>query len=117
MLKILSEDKNNLIIDAEGEIQAEDYENLTPVIEKMAEEYGSANLMMIARDIKGETWKGMKKDADFGFGAYKKVEKFAIVTDQEWLKIAVNIMSPFTHTKEKIFSLDEEDEAREWLLG
>ncbi len=47
MLKILSEDKNNLIIDAEGEIQADDYENLTPVIEKMAEEYGSANLMMI----------------------------------------------------------------------
>ena len=117
MFKILSENKNYLIINAEGEIHAEDYKNLTPVIEKMAEGYGNANLMIIARDIKGETWKGMKKDADFGFGAYKKVKKFAVVTDQEWLKIAVNIMSPFTHTKEKIFSLDEEGEAHKWLVG
>ncbi|MCA9343145.1 STAS/SEC14 domain-containing protein [Candidatus Saccharibacteria bacterium] len=115
MFKIIKEQNQNVIFEASGKIAANDYEVLTPTVKKIIDKYGHANLMIIAEDLKGETFNAMSKDMKFGFGPYLKVKRFALVSDQEWLRAAVHVMSPFTKTEEKVFNLDQKDEAEAWL--
>ncbi len=115
MITVLKNEGKTLACKLEGKIHSNDYAVLTPLLEEKISEFGSANLLLIAEGVKGETVSAMKKDAKFGFGPYSKVAKFALVTDQEWLRAAVHLMSPFTSTVEKVFDLDQQTEAEAWL--
>ena len=115
MIKVMKQQDQTVIFEVEGKINSSDYEVLTPTVEEVVDKHGYANLLLIAKGVKGETLSAMKKDAKFGFGVYKDVKKFALVTDQEWLRAAVHIMSPFTKTEEKVFDLDQQSEAETWL--
>jgi hypothetical protein len=46
------------------------------------------------------------------------VKKAAFVGDKKWLEWVVKIMDPFTRrTDERLFELDQLDEAWQWVLG
>ncbi len=115
MFKVVKENNQNIVFKASGKIDSSDYEVLVPNVEKVIKKFGHANLMIIADGLKGETIGAMGKDMKFGFGPYLKVKKFALVSDQEWLRAAVHMMSPFTKTEEKVFNLDKKEEAELWL--
>ncbi|MCA9344885.1 STAS/SEC14 domain-containing protein [Candidatus Saccharibacteria bacterium] len=115
MIKLVKQNKQNIIFNVEGKLQIDDYAVLTPTIDKAIKEYGYVNLMLVDKGFKGETARAIGKDMKFGFNSYSGVKKLAVVSDKEWIRMAVNMMSPFTKTEEKIFGLDEQDEARSWL--
>ncbi|GAB89043.1 STAS/SEC14 domain-containing protein [Gordonia rhizosphera] len=117
MFTVVKEQGPNVIVEAEGMIHSSDYDVLTPTLEGVVKEHGHANLMIIAEGLKGETPRAMTKDAEFGFGVYKDVKKFALVSDETWLRVAVHMMSPFTGTEEKVFGLDERADAEAWLTA
>lgn len=114
MFKIAKEDGVVVVIEAEGKIGADDYDVLVPAVEKTVKEQGYANLVLVTKGLKGETLGGIKNDAKFAFSEYNNVKKFALVTDQDWLRAGLKIMAPFTRTEEKIFDLDQQDEAEAW---
>lgn len=105
---------STVVVEAEGKIDASDYKILVPAVERIVKEHGHANLVLVTRDLKGETLGGMKNDAKFAFSAYKDIKRFALVTDQDWLRAGLKIIAPFTHTEEKIFALDQQAEAEAW---
>ena len=115
MLTLVEENNHNIIFEVEGKLKLDDYAVLTPVIDKVIKEYGFANLMLLDKGFKGETSRALSKDMKLGFKTYSGVKKLAVVSDKEWIRMAIHMMSPFTKTEEKIFGLDEQDEARSWL--
>lgn len=115
MFTLTKQDGPIVQFSATGHITKQDYEVLTPAVQAAIDAHGYANLLVVAKDLKSETWDALRKDAEFGFGPYKDIRKFALVTDQKLLEVAVHIMAPFTPAVERVFAPGEEAAAEAWL--
>ena len=98
---------------------AGDYDVLLPRLNEAISAHGKINLLVMMGDFEG--WKGMdaaKDDYEFGTHQYRQVEKAAFVGTKKWMGWMVKIMDPFTRrTDERVFDLDQLDEAWQWVLG
>ncbi|MGI8892213.1 MAG: STAS/SEC14 domain-containing protein [Bacteroidia bacterium] len=78
------------------------------------------NIYVEMQSIDGAEATAIWKDLKFAFNNYEqllnKIDKVALVTDKGWMRILSDISSAFIQgVKEKSFSLDEADIAKEWV--
>jgi hypothetical protein len=116
MLELLQPTTGNLVaIHASGTVTGEDYERvLIPAIEEVLKSHDKARVLFQLEPDTGFTAGAMWDDASFGLRHFFSFEKFALVSDSDWINNSVKALGFMMPCPVKIFALDDLDAAREW---
>lgn len=117
MFKILDFTKRDLIaISINGKIKENDYDKVTPLIEKTVKEYDKFKLYIQIDNIEGIEPKAFRKDVKTYFKHFSDVSKIAVVGETDWQKLWSDLASPFVSGEIKFFPHGKVVDAREWIM-
>lgn len=117
MFKVLDLTKNDLVaLQVDGKLKKEDYDKVTPVIEKTVREYGKIRLYIQLDNVDGIEPKAFREDVKTYLKHFKHMKKIAVVGKNRWEKMWSNLASPFVSGEVKYFSLEEKNEAKVWIM-
>ncbi len=104
-----------LSMKAVGKLTHEDYETITPIIEKMLEGIKEPKVRMLfdAREFEGWEPRAAWDDLKLGLKYGNEFEKIAIVGRSGWMEMFAKVAAWFTSGEIKFF--DDLKEALEWL--
>ena len=110
-------DRNILIITADGPLEEADFAKFAEQIEtKSPSQNPPTRLMIRAESFPGwDNFEAFVAHLKFVSEHHQQIERIAIVTDSEFLKIMPHIAGLLVHPKIKQFDLRETDEALAWL--
>jgi hypothetical protein len=106
---------------ASGKLTPEDYKDvLVPTLGE-AVEAGEVRMLFVLSDfeeLEPRAWlEDAKTGLELGFLEHSAWKRSAIVSDAEWVKKAFRMFAWMTPGEVKVFDLDQEDEARDWVAG
>jgi len=126
---------NVLEFELHGTLTREDYDKLTPEIERIIGQHGRIRVLVIMHDFHGwdagAFWEAIKWNSKH----FRHLERLAVVGDKSietrdagafdmsyrrplhWQRWLTNFYRPFTNAEVGYFTTDELGEAREWLYG
>ncbi len=117
MFKILNLTKNNLIaFQVKGKVTREDYDKLTPLLEKTSREYDTRKLYVEIDNIKGIEPAALWEDLKAYFQHYKDYDKIAIVGDGKVIEMLSKAAKPFVSGEVRFFRDPDLLTAREWVM-
>ncbi|AFM18858.1 Protein of unknown function (DUF3478) [Mycolicibacterium chubuense NBB4] len=101
-----------------GQVSKADYETvLIPDIEKRLLEHDKVRIYYeTAADFAGVDAGAAWEDAKVGFTHFLRWERFAVVTDVEWIKQAVKLVGFLMPGHLRTFTPDEAQLARDWVV-
>jgi len=110
---------NVLAFVCHGHVTKADYESiLTPAVEKALEDHEKIRLYYeTAADFAGIDPSAVWEDTKVGLGHLSRWEKFAVVTDEEWITHTVKLFSFLMPGELRVFPSDESVRAREWVIA
>lgn len=113
----LLDDRNILIITAEGPLEQADFDKFAQQINTNdATRSRPTRLMIRADSFPGwDSFEAFAAHLKFVSEHHRQIERIAIVTDSEILKIMPRIAGLLVHPKIKQFDLGKTDEAIAWL--
>ncbi|MCG6862479.1 MAG: STAS/SEC14 domain-containing protein [Chromatiaceae bacterium] len=119
MLQILQPTTGNLVaVNASGTVTAEDYEGvLIPAIEETLKSHDKVRVLFQLDPNTGFTAGAVWDDTKFGLSHFFAFEKFALVSDTEWINNTVKVLGFVMPCPVKLFALSELEAAREWVSG
>ena len=102
-----------------GRSRGRDYDTvLIPVVEKALEKNDKVRLYYeTAADFDGIDAGAVLEDAKVGVSHLTRWERFAVVTDIDWIKHTMKLFSFLVPGEMKVFSTDEAAKAREWIVA
>lgn len=126
--------ENVLQFELHGVLSWEDYDRLTPEIERIVAEYGKIRVLVIMHDFhgwdRGALWEAIKWNSKH----FRHLERLAVVGEKSvevrnmsgafdlrydkkvrWQRWLTNLYRPFTDAEVRYFTPDEIDEARRWI--
>ena len=114
MIRTAVDSEHNLVtMTAEGDLTSDDYDKVTPELERLIGAYGKLNLLF---DMSGvdkvkpaAAWEDLKFDATH----LSDFEHVAIVGDAGWQEAFTRLGNPFTSAEVKYFG--SVGEATDWL--
>jgi hypothetical protein len=113
----LLRDRNILIITPDGPLDKADFERLASEIDPViASKAKLAGVMVCTKSFPG--WRSLDAfvaHLKFIADHQRHIERIAVVTDSELLKIMPRIAGLFVQPKVRHFGLDEKDRALAWL--
>ena len=111
--------ENVLAFRASGMVTAEDYEEvLIPAIETALQIQDKARVLFLADPgLEGFTPGAMWDDAKFGLSHFFSFEKFALVSDTDWINNSVKVFGFMMPCPVKVFALDQLEAAKSWVSG
>ena len=119
MIEKISKSQGNVLgYRATGKLTNTDYkEILIPGIEAVVKEYGKVNfLFYLDEEFKGWEPIAMWDDFKLGLGKIKSdIAKFALVGGPLWVQWAMKLDNHIMRGEVKIFSIDQQKEAWDWL--
>ena len=119
MLQLLQPTTGNLVsIGASGTVTAEDYEKvLIPAIEETLKSHDKVRVLFQMELGTGFTAGAVWDDTKFGLSHFFAFEKFALVSDTEWVNNTVKVLGFMMPCPVKLFALKERDAAMAWING
>lgn len=111
------DERNILIVTADGPLVGADFAKFAEQIETSGTLHNRPTRLMI-RTESFPRWEGFEAfvaHLKFVFGHHQQIERVAIVTDSELLKIMPHVASLLIHPKIKQFGFGETDEGLTWL--
>ncbi len=104
-------------ISAIGRIDRAAYEKqLIPLIEEHVAREGKVNLLYIlGPEFEGYTAGAAWDDAKLGLLHLTDFARIAVVSDIEWIRLAVKMFAPLLKSRMRLFHLSELDQAKEWI--
>jgi SpoIIAA-like len=110
---------NVLAVNCRGQIHTEDYEcTLIPALEQKLAHHDKLRLFYRAgQDFKGIDPGAILEDSKVGLAHLSRWEKMAVVTDIEWIRLAIRAFAFLMPCPVKFFSVVQEDEARRWIAA
>lgn len=116
MFRVLEFTKDDVIaIHVEGKITKSDYEKINPLIDKTVREYNHVKLFIELDEIEGIEPEAFLKDVKIYLNNFNKIEKVAVIGDNNWQKIISGITSPFISGKVKYFTKHQLLKAQKWI--
>jgi hypothetical protein len=102
-----------------GHVTKRDYETvLIPAVEEALKQKGKVRLYYrIDPDFSGIEPGAVWDDFKVGMEHVLRWERIAVVTDVEWIRYTIRAFSFVIPAVTKIFPLDEEAKARDWIVG
>ena len=102
---------------ASGKVSEEDYRDvLVPTI-NAAMEQGNVRLMCVLEDEVGYKPSAVWADSKVWFKSLKGWERVAIVSDADWLEIAVKRLGWLMPGEVRVFESGDVRDAKQWLVG
>ena len=116
MFEILAQTTDTCLVGHfSGKVSGEDYQHFLTAVDERLKTHGKVNLVVQLTDMEFYSdWDALKKDWQFAFGAYSKVERAAFVGDQKWIAWFVELTNPLTKAEEKHFAAHQLAQACEW---
>jgi hypothetical protein len=117
MLELLQPTTGNVVsITGSGIVTAEDYEGvLIPAIEETLKSHDKVRVLFQldtdTRFTAGAVW----DDTKFGLSHFFAFEKFALVSDTEWVNNTVKVLGFVMPCPVQLFALADLDAAEEWI--
>ena len=118
MLKVLEGfPEGTIAVAAEGRVTAEDYDTtLIPSVEEALGKYKKIRLYYeLGGQFSGVDAGAAWKDLKIGVEHLPRWERMALVTDTEWIRLAVNAFGFLMPGKLRVFSVAEAMQARDWI--
>jgi len=107
-----------LVVEVEGAVTGDEYDDFADTIEAALEAGGSVNLVVnLLGSIKYGDLDAVEEDFEFTFKEYRKVRRAAFVGDQKLIRAMLRVFSPFTRAKERFFDAGELDAAIDWATA
>lgn len=102
-----------------GHVTKSDYESvLIPAINKKLESHDKVRIYYeVAPDFNGFDPGAMWDDTKVGFRHFLRWERFAVVTDVEWIKQTMKFVGFLMPGEFRAFPIAESAEARQWVAG
>ncbi len=117
MYEILPESGGNVVgIRATGTLTRDDYDQLAPYLEAQMAAHAPLRVLVLLDDWHGwdslgALWQDVKLDAHLA----TRVERVAMVGDENWQRWATLLASPFTRGTVRYFSRDQMGAAWAWV--
>jgi SpoIIAA-like len=110
---------NVLAFVCHGQVTKHDYETvLIPAVGKALKEHDKVRLYYeTASDFAGIDPSAVWEDAKVGVSHMSRWERFAVVTDVEWIGHTMKFFSFLMPGELRVFSATEADQARAWILA
>ena len=108
-----------LAVVCKGHVTRRDYETvLIPAVEETLKQPGKIRLYyQVDPDFAGIEPGAMWEDFKVGIEHLSRWERFAVVTDVEWIRHTLGFLGFLIPAIVKIFHVSEEAQAREWIVG
>ncbi|MGB8278259.1 MAG: STAS/SEC14 domain-containing protein [Methylovirgula sp.] len=102
-----------------GKVTKADYERvIVPAAEKAGKEHGKIRLYYeIGHEFSGIEPGAMWEDFKVGMGHLSQWERIAVVTDVDWIKLAVEAFRFLMPGKLRVFPTAEAEAARAWIVA
>ena len=117
MLQLMQPTTANLVLVSASEtVTAEDYENvLIPAIEETLKTHDKVRVLFQLDPNTGFTAGAAWDDTKFGLSHFFAFEKFALVSDTEWMINTIKVMGFMIPCPVKLFAQNELGAAKEWI--
>ena len=103
--------------EASGKLAAEDYRDvLLPALQRAAQSR-DVRFVIVMRDFGGMSGGALWQDLKIGVEHLRAWKRIALVTDIGWMTQLTDLFGWMTPGETKTFSLDERDEAIQWVQG
>ncbi|MCW5746662.1 MAG: STAS/SEC14 domain-containing protein [Alphaproteobacteria bacterium] len=102
-----------------GRVTRDDYATvLIPVVEKALKTHDKVRLYYeTAADFTGIDPAAVWQDTKIGIGHFSRWERFAVVTDVEWIKYSVQAFSFLMPGELRVFPAADAAQARQWIAA
>ena len=103
-----------VIVEAEGELTADDYKKLTPKLEALIRDHGKLSLLfdMIRAGVEpGAAWQDLK------FDVQHLTDFRRVAIDAGWQEALTKLGNPFTSAEIEYFNAEEKEAATDWTMG
>lgn len=116
MFQILSFTKENIVaLHATKKITAEDYKKIQPLLKKTVADFGSIDLYIEVENIEGIKPMALWEDFKTYFSYVNKINKIAVVGEDNWTKALATSIKPFIKGDVKYFTADQSLDAKKWI--
>ena len=116
MFRKMSESSGNTIgFSAIGNLESEDFATLSKEVQAVSDEAGSARLLIDLQQFVSEELSAWGADLEFAYKYHGKIEKMAIVGDQDWQEIFASQAEPFYAKDTRYFHVFDRQSAWRWL--
>jgi hypothetical protein len=98
-----------------GKLDAEDYEELAPVVDRVIEEHGAVRMLVEMHNFHGWSVGALWEDTKLAVKHFSDIERIAFVGETRWQKGMASFCKPFTKAEVRFFELADIVEAETWL--
>jgi SpoIIAA-like len=104
---------------AKGEVTSEDYQQvLVPAVDTALETNDKVRLLYVmGADFEGYSGGAMWEDGKLGVEHLTRWERIAVVSDNAWIRHAVNVFGYLLPGEVKVFELEDEADASAWITS
>jgi hypothetical protein len=105
--------------EAQGKVDKDEYESIVMKrVDEVAAEYGKINfLVRLETGMENYSITALLKYLEVSFEHFKKWNRMAIVSDQQWVRVIYDTLSPLVPGKIKSYELQEYETAKQWVSG
>ncbi|QGY42958.1 hypothetical protein GM418_04580 [Maribellus comscasis] len=117
MFQVLDITQKDLIaIKVDGNNTKNDYDKITPLIEKSVEKFGKIKFYVQLDNVKSITPTAFREDLKTYVKHFDDIDKIAVVGENAWQKLWSNLATPFVSGTVEYFSHEDIAEARNWII-
>jgi L-rhamnose mutarotase len=119
MIKIMTDLPENVVgIELTGEVTKDEYDQVYPEVEKLAKREGEINyLVLLNTEFKNLTLGVWWDDFRLALKHYSKWNKIAVVSNEEGIRNATDIMGFVYPGESRSFALNELEQAKQWVAA
>ena len=111
------EDKEHRLIEltVDGRVSEADFDEIAARLAAFIGDHGQVKILEIVKSFNGMDLAAIPKGVMFDLRHMKDFSHCAVVTDSGWIGPFTRAMAPFFSVDIRVFGLDEEEAARDWL--
>ncbi len=115
MFKILKQDKNNIMVEAHGKIDTDDYTNFLPTVEAIVQTFDKVNCVVDLTNVESISSAAMLDEIKLSYRFRDNVGRYAIINPSPTLNELISIVGALNKGKIKTFAKGEQERAWQWI--
>ncbi len=98
-----------------GKLTKEDYEHVTPAVERLIKQHGKVRMLVQLHDFHGWTAGALWEDIKFDLKHFQDIERLALVGETAWERGMATFCKPFTTATVRYFDHTKAEQAEAWI--
>ncbi|PLT28445.1 STAS/SEC14 domain-containing protein [Peribacillus deserti] len=111
-----SKDEFTIAVEFDGKATEEDAKKLDQFVEQRYSEQTHFNILAVMHGVEGSTLRGLVHGLKFDAKRWKQFNKFAVISEKNWLKNAAELGNILPGIKSEHFNKNQIEEAWDWVM-